>query len=70
MYSSERLKIDYSNRIDMKKKFKDYEAPTVEVWRLRHGMSVLNYLSTGGDVIDLVPGDGELIGDEWDEYVD
>lgn len=31
-------------------------------------MSVLNYLSTGGDVIDLAPGDGELIGDEWDEY--
>ncbi|MDY5857959.1 MAG: hypothetical protein SPK09_01835 [Porphyromonas sp.] len=52
----------------MKKMSKKYEAPAVEVWRLKHSLSVLNYLSTGGEVIDLEPGDGDLINDEWDEF--
>ncbi|MDY3090484.1 MAG: hypothetical protein SOW66_05155 [Porphyromonas sp.] len=52
----------------MKQELKSYEKPTVEVWRLRQGISVLNYLSTEGDVIDLEPGDGDLVNDEWDVF--
>lgn len=52
----------------MKQKLKSYEKPTVEVWQLRQGISVLNYLSTEGNVIDLEPGDGDLVNDEWDAF--
>lgn len=52
----------------MKRILNEYKAPTVEVWQLKHGISILNYLSAGGDVTDLEPGDGDLINDEWDEF--
>lgn len=60
----------YANRVNMKMKriLNEYKAPTVEVWQLKHGISILNYLSAGGDVTDLEPGDGDLINDEWDEF--
>lgn len=49
---------------------KQYEAPMVEVLQIKQAISVLNFLSTGGYVNDLELGDGELISDEWDEFVD
>lgn len=45
-----------------------YAPPTIEVWCLEHQASVLNFLSTGGEVEDLIKGEVSITSDEWDEF--
>lgn len=52
----------------MKRQKRTYAPPAIEVWYLQHQTSVLNFLSTGGDVDDIIKGTGTITSDEWDEF--
>ncbi len=57
--------INYTNVEHIKQ---TYAPPTIEVWCLEHQASVLNFLSTGGEVEDLIKGEVSITSDEWDEF--
>lgn len=52
----------------MKYQKQSYVAPHLEIWRLSNRSNLLNFLSTEGEVIDLLPGDAVLEDDEWDQF--
>lgn len=52
----------------MKHSKRSYVPPDITVWELTSLSNLLNYLSTEGEVIDLLPGDATLTDDEWDQF--
>lgn len=56
------------SEFNMKHSKQSYVPPGITVWELTSLSNLLNYLSTEGEVIDLLPGDATLTDDEWDQF--